>query len=133
MNVVAGLLLSLWVAVLGPRGDRAGVVAPLQVFGVASGVTVLMAGTALVVGYGAYALWGQANATVDAFGVVRPPQAVPAAAKPAPETKAATPAPAPEAPAPAEAPPEQAAPAVDETGNVTPPPAADAPAPPPAQ
>jgi hypothetical protein len=129
LNVVVALLFSIWAAVIpAGKGQRHEVVAPLQVLGVATGVTVLAAGTAVVVAYGAYALWGQANATVDAFGMVRPPRVVKAAAPASqPAQPAATPAAAPQ-PVPAvDAPPAGDAPAVDETGNVEP--KADAPPP----
>ncbi|MBI5496452.1 MAG: hypothetical protein HY904_15625 [Deltaproteobacteria bacterium] len=119
MNVVNGVLalfLSLWVSVLGNRGQPWGVVAPLQVAGVAVGGSVLLAGTALVVAYGAYATWGQTRAAVDAMAPEVPPPAPPAAAAAAQPAPAA--APAPEAPVtapppaetPAEPPPDPGAP-----------------------
>jgi hypothetical protein len=121
MNVVLAFLLTAWVSVLHDRGDpkQAGVVAPLQVAGVAAGSTVLVLGGAAVIAYGAYSWLGQAFATSDACGNVHvgrgkravtpekaaTPTAVPAAEPeltvPTPEqlsTPEATPAP--EAPAP---------------------------------
>src|SRR5690349_399368 len=50
MNLVYGLLVSVFVLALGDRGDpkMAGVVAPLQVAGVAAGAAVLVAGGAAI-------------------------------------------------------------------------------------
>lgn len=121
MDMVLAFFLTAWVSVLHDRGDpkQAGVVAPLQVAGVAVGATALVAGGAAVIAYGAYSWLGQAFATSDACGNVHvgrgkravtpektAPSAVPAApaepSVPSPDqlsTPEAT-TPAPEAPAP---------------------------------
>ena len=104
MNLVYGVVLSIWVAVLGNAGDSKGFIGPLQVAGVAAGTTVLVVGGAAIIAYGTYAWLGQSMAASDACGNVhvghgRARKDVKPAAQPVPAPETQVPAPT-ELPAP---------------------------------